>query len=142
MEKTRLPGQWPEIQNEDRGKILDENTYYEECLTYALDIGWIQASEKDLLIEKHLKPIYQKYLNIIQEVTAELQKEKDSGTTIEKIIEKLNYILERTKRIGSTAPDNIIRSIDDYYRFSCTNNTYAEYAAMALYQFIAQNINQ
>lgn len=125
-----------------KGEILNEDEYYKECCEYALSTGWVKKKEKDILIKEYLKPIYQKYLEIIEETKNEIKLEKDPGTTIDEIIEKLNIILERTKRIGSTDPSNITRSIFDYYKFSCTQNTYIEYATMSLGQFIADTINQ
>lgn len=130
-------------QNEaPKGEVLNEQQYYQECVDYALSTGWVKKEEKDILIEKYLKPIYQKYLEAIEEVKDEIRSDEDSGTTIEELIEKLNIIMERTKRIGSTDPTNITRSIGDFYRWSCRQDHYTDYAATSLGQFIAQKINQ
>lgn len=125
-----------------KAEVLNEEKYYQECIEYALDTGFIKEKQVDILRDKYLKPIFQKYLDIMREVDDEIKLEEAPGPTIEKIIEKLNIIMERTKRIGSTDPGNITRSIKDYYDFSCKNDTYVEYAAMALYQFVADTINQ
>ena len=124
-----------------KGELLDEDQYYQDCVEYALSTGWVKKKEKNILKDKYLKPIYQKYLGLIEEVKNEIKTENNPGTTIEDIIEKLNLIMERTRRIGSTDPGNITRSIGDFYKFSCREDTYTEYAAMALYQFMAEIIN-
>ena len=143
----KVPEQKTENQNAnifENADILDEKEYYRACVEYALDIGWVKPKEKDELIEKYLKPIYQEYRTIIEQVKREMASDpdKDFGTTVEKIIKKLNLILERTKRIGSTEPNNIIRSIGDFYNFSCRKDEYTEYAADSLYWFIVRILNK
>lgn len=120
-----------------KGTILDEEEYYQNCIDYALRGGLVKEEQKETLKNDYLKPIYQKYLAVIEEVKQEMALESDTGTTLEKIIAKLNSIMESTRRIGSTDSGNIIRSIDDLYRFRCTSDSYTEYAAMALYQCIS-----
>lgn len=130
----------PEKIKKPKGELLNEDQYYGDCIEYALSTGWVKKKEKDIFKDKYLKPIYQKYLGLIEEVKNEIKTENNPGTTIEDIVEKLNLIMERTRRIGSTDPGNIIRSIRDFYKFSCREDTYTEYAALALCQTITEII--
>lgn len=125
------------IEQKEEGKVMDEKVYFDMCVEYAISTGWVKLKEKDVFIEKYLKPIYQKYLETIEEVKMEIASGPDKEILLKKIIKRLNHILERTARIGSTDPGNITRSIDDYYRMFCREDVYIEYAATSLAQFIS-----
>ncbi|MBI2046271.1 MAG: hypothetical protein HYT28_02535 [Parcubacteria group bacterium] len=122
-------------QKKERSRIRTEQEYVDKCIQYALSSGWAGEEQKDALIEKYLKPIYQKYLEIIED----LRTEKIPEDEIEKIISKMNDCLESTKRIGTTDPNNIIRSIEDYKNF-VAKDIYTEYALKSLLEFVSATI--
>lgn len=115
--------------------IQSEQDYIDNCVQYALSGGWVKETEKDILIDKYLKPIYQKYLEVI----ADLKKEMTNANELAAIITKMNFCLETTRRIGSTDPNNILRSIQDIKRSA--QDTYSEYAIASLAQAIAEIVN-
>ncbi|KKU52001.1 MAG: hypothetical protein UX72_C0011G0045 [Parcubacteria group bacterium GW2011_GWA2_47_10] len=96
-------------EREDKSRVRTEQEYVDMCVQYALSIGWVKEAQKDFLIEKYLKPIHRKYLEIIEE----LRKEKVPEDDLAKTVLRMNNCLESTRRIGSTDPENIIRSIED-----------------------------
>jgi len=120
----------------DESRIIDENTYIDMSVDYALMTGWVKPEKKHILIDNYLKPIYQKYTEVINEVTTEVAAEADAEILLKTIIKRLNQILEPTRRIGSTEDNNITRSIYDYRDRLCQSNTYLEYAATSLADFI------
>lgn len=122
----------------DESKIIDESMYIDMCVDYALKTGWVRPEQKDILIEQYLKPIYQKYTEILNEVKSEVAAETDVETRIKTIIKRLNHILERTQRIGSTDHNNITRAIYDYRDRFCQSDEYLEYAATSLADFISE----
>ena len=122
---------------ETSNKLKGKTEYFKEGVDYTLDMGYVQPEEKEILIKKYLRPIYREYIKVLQEVKKELNQESEPYITIDKVIEKLNPILERTRRIGCTDPSNILREIEDYSRFAC-NETYTGYAAESLYEKVAE----
>lgn len=124
----------------EEGKIIDEGAYLDICVEYALHAGWVKPEGKDILVEQYLKPIYRKYIEVIEEVKAEIgteQSKQYEKTDLKTIIREVNHILEQTQRIGSTANENITRGIDDYCKMFCRKGTYLEYATTSLAQFIS-----
>ena len=119
-------------------KIIDEDTYLNMCVDYALKTGWVRSKQKNVLIEQYLKPIYRKYIEVLDEVKEEIATEEDAETRIGMIIRKLNLILEGTQRIGSTDHNNITREIYDYRDRLCRTDEYLEYAATSLADFISE----
>lgn len=120
---------------EKMAKVISEKDYIDKCVGYALDIGWVKEKQKELFIKKYLKPIYQAYLEILED----LKKEKLSQEETEDIIRKLHYCLYATRRIGSTEADNIIKTIQDYLRDPKTEA--AEYALMWFYDELVKILN-
>lgn len=118
----------PEINKETEKKcqVQTEQEYIGMCIEYALSTGWVKEQQKDILVEKYLKPIYQKYLEIIEE----LRNEEIPEGELAKIIIRMNNCLEATRRIGSTDPENIIKSIEDLKNQA--KDEYAEYALTSL----------
>ena len=126
----KIPDSKPEKTELD---IQSEQEYFDMVLDYALDLGWVKKEEKEVLIEKYLKPIYQEYTKIIKE----LGDEGDvTDEEMKKAVEKMNLCLEATRRIGATDPANIIRTIDDLRRMS--GNIYVEYAIASLRIIISE----
>lgn len=123
---------------ETSSKLKGKTEYFNECVDYALRTGFVKPKQKKILIKDCLRPIYREYIKLLREVKKELDQESEPYITIDKVIEKLNPILERTERIGSTDPNNILRSINDFYQYSCRNETYTEYAAKSLYDKVAE----
>lgn len=119
------------------GEIMDEVTYLNTCVKYALNTGWVKPEQEELLKEEYLRPIYQKYSKLIGEVKEEIAAEPDSAEQLSKITLRLNHILERTQRIGSTDFNNIIKSINDYRDRFCQSDTYLEYSATSLADFVS-----
>jgi len=119
---------------EEESRIRTENEYIDAAVHYALSCGWVKEEQKDLLIEKYLKPIYQKYLEIIDD----LRKEKVPEKELANIILRMNNCLESTHRIGSTDPDNIIRTIKDSRNRA--RDEYTEYALTSLLEFVSDII--
>ena len=122
----------PDKEREEKSRIRTEQEYVAMAVEYALSTGWIKEPQKDFLIEKYLKPIHGKYLEIIEE----LRKEKVPEDDLAKIILRMNSCLESTRRIGSTDPDNIIRSIED--RRNQAQDNYTEYALTSLLDFVSE----
>lgn len=129
-------------ERESAPQILSEDEYFNQCVEYGTGLGWIKPGEKDILIEKYLSPIHQKYLELIGEVKQEVSQQEDGEAILASVIKKLNICLEQTKRIGCTDPQNILRSIADYYRFACQDETYTEYAVHLLHQTITQVLSK
>lgn len=127
----KLPDNNKEIKAE-QSSIRTEEEYIKKCVDYALSIGWVQEKDKDNLIDNYLKPIHRKYLEIIEEI----RKEEVSNNELEIIIGKMNNCLIFTRRIGSTAPDNIIRSIQDAVERA--RDDYVEYALSSLLGIVRQ----
>lgn len=119
-------------------EMMNENEYIDMCVEYALKTGWVNPEQKDILIEEYLKPIYNKYIEVINEVKSEISAEKDAAELLKTLIKRLNHILERTRRIGSTDHNNIIRSIYDYRNRFCQSDDYVEYAATSFGDFISE----
>ena len=122
----------------DESKMIGESAYVNACVDYALKTGWVKPEQKDILINEYLRPIYRKYVEVIQEVKDEVAAESDAKEVLKTIIRRLNHILERTHRIGSTDHNNITREIYDYLNMFCRSETYLEYAATSLADFISK----
>jgi hypothetical protein len=118
---------------------MQEEDYYKRCVDYALETGWVQPEEKPVLIDKYLRPIYQAYAAVIQEIEPFLEEDKECGETLDSVVKSVNPVLERTERIGSAMPSDIMRSIRDYVTFSCTK-FYEEYAATVVRNKIGEVI--
>ena len=125
-------------ETKDGVQKIDESTYLDMCVDYALKTGWVKPEQKDVLVNEYLKPIYQKYLEVIDELKTEVAAESDAKEVHEAIIKRLNYILERTHRIGSTDHNNITRAIYDYRDRFCRSDMYLEYAATSLADFVSE----
>ena len=122
---------------ETSSKLIGKTDYFKEAVDCALRTGWVKPEQKESLIRDYLRPIYREYIKVLQEVKKELNQESEPYITIDKVIEKLNPILERTRRIGSTEPGNILREIEEYIQFAC-KETYSVYAAETLAIKIAE----
>jgi len=122
--------------------ILNETEYFDQCAEYALAGGWIKPEEKDTLIQKYLRPIHQKYLELIEEIRREVMQRENGEEILASVIEKMNTCMKATQRIGSTDPGNILRSIAECYRFNCKTETYAEYAVNSLHSTIAEVLSR
>ena len=118
-------------EREERPRVRTEQEYIEACVAYALSTGWIKENEKEVLVKKYLKPIHGKYLEIIDD----LRKEDVLAKKLARIIERLNNCLDATRRIGSTDPNNIIRTIEDARNRAQWG--YEEYALGMVSDFIA-----
>lgn len=121
-------------EREEKPRVRTEQEYVDTVVQYALSTGWVKEAEKDILVEKYLKPIYRKYLGIIEE----LRKEEIPESELSKIIMRMNNCLESTRRIGSTDPNNIIRSIEDSRNRA--QDEYTEYALTSLLDFVSEAI--
>lgn len=123
-------------------KIISKDAYIQMCVDYALRVEFVKENEKDILIREYLEPIYQEYTETITEVRSliaeEFKSEDDQTLVMDLIVNRLNAILESTKRIGSTDTNNIIRSIEDFYRHACTTESHVEVAAGGLKDFIVK----
>src|SRR3989344_4872304 len=115
----------------EKSSIQTEQEYIDECVRYALSGGWVKEAKKDILVDDYLKPIYRKYLGIIEDLRKEKVPERELGM----IILKMNYCLEATRRIGSTDPNNIIRSIEDFRNQA--RDEYTEYALTSLLDYVS-----
>ncbi len=124
----------PNKEREEKSRIQTEEEYIDMGVQYALSRGWVKETEKDILVEKYLKPIYRKYLEIIEE----LRKEEVPESEVAKIVLRMNYCLEATRRIGSTDPNNIIRSIEDWKNQA--RDEYTEYALTSLLDLVSEVI--
>lgn len=122
-------------------EIIEEAGYIDECVCYALDTGWVKETDRSLFIDSYLKPIHEQYIKVIQEVRIEITGKDDIEERMQKLIKRLNSILSRTERIGSTDPNNIIRSVHDYIRMFC-RDVYEEYAAQMLANKIGECVYQ
>lgn len=116
----------------EKSKVMSEGDYFSMATEYALGSGWVKENEKDILKEKYLQPIFAKYLETIEELKAE--KDKISEEELSDAIYWLNQCLEATRRIGSTEPKNILRTVLDCKRLA--RNDYSQYAVMAMYELI------
>ena len=127
LEKTEKPF-WPTSEEmkkeiEEKSKLISEEDYLKNSIDYAISGGWVKADDVKNLENNYLKPIYQLYLEIIEDV----KKEKDlSEEDLKNTIRYLNYCLEATRRIGSTDSVNIFRTIADDYKSS--DNRFVKYA--------------
>lgn len=99
-------------------ELISEEDYLKKCTEYAMSTGWVKPEEKDLLINKYLKPIYK----CCMEILSDIRDYEIKGNDYNKIIEKLNLCLESTRRIGSTSSENILRTIKDFDKIS-TNDS-------------------
>ncbi|OGM00859.1 hypothetical protein A2480_00925 [Candidatus Uhrbacteria bacterium RIFOXYC2_FULL_47_19] len=126
------------VKPKDESKIIDESMYVDLCVNYALNTGWVQPEQKNILTEQYLKPIYKKYTEVLDEVKSEVAADTDAETRIKIITKRLGHILERTRRIGSTDRNNITREIYDYRDSFCQSDEYLEYAATSLADFISE----
>jgi len=111
---------------------MSEQEYLDMAVKYALSVGWVKEKEKDILINDYLKPIYAKYLEIIKD----LHQEGLAVGDITKIVTKMNRCLEATRRIGSTEPNNIVRTIRDYQL--AAKNNHEEYALTLLSHIVSE----
>src|SRR3989338_5732874 len=125
------------IEPKEEDKIMDETAYFNLCIGYALSTGWVKPEQKEILIGQYLKPIYQKYTQVLEEVGKEIALESDGEMKLKMIIKKLNHLLDRTKRIGSTDHNNITKSIYEYCDRFCQGDDHLEYATTALSDFIS-----
>jgi len=125
-------------ESKNESKIVDESAYINACVDYALKTGWVKPEQKDLLINEYLLPIYRKYVEVIKEVKGEVAAETDAKEVIKIVIRRLGHILDSTHRIGSTDHNNITRAIYDYRDRFCKSDTYLEYAATSLADFISE----
>lgn len=121
---------------------MSKDAYIQMCVDYALRMGFVKEDQKEVLVKEYLEPIYQEYAETIAEarslVAEEFKSEADQILIMDLIVNRLSAILESTKRIGSTDPDNVIRSIEDFYRHACTTEAHIEAAAGGLKDFIAK----
>lgn len=113
--------------------LISENDYIQKSVDYALSIGWVKESQKTQLIEKYLRPVYKHSLDIVCDVK---KNGLEEGEEFDRVIRKLNWCLEATRRIGSTDPTNILRTIADYRRNVRSNEE--EYAVDSFYEFVAK----
>jgi aspartyl/asparaginyl-tRNA synthetase len=118
----------------EKDEQIDEATYMAECVEYALEMGFVKEEDQKRLEESYLKPIHQIYRQAIAEVMSEIGDEQNTEEFKTLLTKRLNAILERTKRIGTTDPNNIMRSISDYISWACKTDTYIEYASECLAQ--------
>ncbi len=125
-------------ESKNDGKVIDESAYVNACVDYALKTGWVKPEQKDILINGYLLPIYHKYDEIINEIKGEIATEPNAEETLKTITRRLGHILDRTRRIGSTDPDNIRHSIYDYRDMFCQSDMYLEYAITSLADFISE----
>lgn len=125
----------PDFNQEEEAKshVRTEREYIAMGVEYALSTGWVKKVQKDVLVEKYLKPIHKKYREIIEELKNEKEvSEKD----LKVVVRWLNYSLESTRRIGSTDKDNVIMTIEDYR--DRVPYPYAHYAVESLLEFIKE----
>jgi len=127
---TELP---PDLDREKdkKSRVKTEREYIDMCVQYAQSTGWVKGTDVDVLIDKYLRPIYKKYSEII----SDLQRDKVPENELAKIILRMNNCLEATKRIGSTDPNNIIKSVEDSRNRARDVNT--EYALTSLFDLIS-----
>ncbi|HEU0050924.1 MAG TPA: hypothetical protein VFQ60_02610 [Patescibacteria group bacterium] len=111
-------------------KITTEMEYVDAAVKYALSVGWVRETQRNLLIEKYLRPIYRKCLEIMEEI----KKEHPEPEEWADVVRWLNAALEATWRIGSTDPQNILRGL--YTDYKRARNFLTSYAMLALYEFI------
>lgn len=129
----------PEKENTE--KLMTEEEYINLCVDYALNGGWVKENQKDLLINKYLKPIYIEAARVLEEVKPEIEKElsipyvKSSKKELNFVITKLNTCLNATRRIGSTDPNNILRAIKDGTR---TPLYWSRHVAEAMYEKVSE----
>jgi hypothetical protein len=121
---------------------MDREEYYQTCVEYALSTGWLAEGEEKMLREKYLGPIFEKYKEIIEEVEPFLKEDDEAEISLQRLTDKLDPILDRTKRICCTDPSNIIKSIRDYRYFHCSKNYYEEYSATVLLRRISELLFQ
>jgi hypothetical protein len=126
-----MKGKEPKFRQEKRN-VQTEEEYIAAAVEYALSGGWVKKEQEGILVEKYLKPIYGKYLEIIEE----LKKREISKEELEMIIIKMNSCLESTRRIGSTDPQNIIRTIEAWRNDAQDVDT--EYALTSLLDFVSE----
>lgn len=129
----------PNPEQEDVEHLMTEEEYINLCVTYALNGGWVEENQKDLLINKYLKPIYSEAVRVLEEVTPEVEKEKDPVWSTQEIknfvVAKLNTCLNATRRVGSTDSNNILRTIKDGTK---TGSTWSRYVAEAMYEKVSE----
>ncbi len=133
-EKEQLRSEYRDFTSETQ--IIPEDEYFDFCVNHALEGGWVKKEEKEILIKNYLKPIYQEYLKVIEEVKTELEKEENSEKRTELLMKRLNLCLFITRRIGSTAPGNILRTINDDIKFS--RDEWIRYALEAMEEKIRE----
>lgn len=126
-EQWYIPTYPGDEQWEKMTKIIPEQEYIDKCVAYALDLGWVKEDRKESFINQYLKPIHKAYLEILED----LKKENLPEDEIKDIVRKLHYCLHATRRIGSTDPENIIKTIEDHLRNPKTEEV--EYALLWFY---------
>lgn len=129
-------------ENKNEVKMFEEADYIKAATDYALAVGWVRPEQIPILIEHYLKPIHKKYRDLVAEVAEAIEQESEPDIQMETIIRRLNAILDATRRIGSTDPANIGRSIFDYRSRFCRSNVYLEYAANSLAETISKVLSQ
>jgi hypothetical protein len=115
---------------EEVPELITEEGYIEMVVSYALSGGWVTENQKDLLIEKYLKPLYKHAQEILEDVK---KNGLDDPSDLPRIIRKLNWCLEATRRIGSTESSNILKTITDYKQTLKSDEE--EYAVSSFYEF-------
>jgi hypothetical protein len=97
-------------------QLFSEREYIEMCTKESIGGGYLEESDRDMLITRYLKPLYQAAQEILEEVdeNTSVESEPDFAPYRNRIVRNLRSCLSATTRIGVTDPNNILRSIREY----------------------------
>jgi len=135
-ESRENPTSIPPEQESGVGEI-SETAFVAQAVDYALSAGWVKKEQEQLLVEKYLRPIFAAFevalseLDSIDEVTPEEKA---------RVKARLITCLEATRRVGSTDPQNIIRSIE--VRRDEAPDIYTEHVLTSFLEDVAHIVNQ
>lgn len=137
--EKELTNQEPNPEKENKQKLMSEEEYLNLCVDYALKTGWVKEDQKDNLINNYLKPIYQEAVNILQDIEKELKKNPEPFSYQEGlhfVIGRIEMCLKTTRRIGSTDPENILRSLQD--NINASQYYWSRHVAEAMYEKVSE----
>ncbi len=137
----------PLFSGQEPGKdvaIILEEEYFSECLDFAQKNNHLSPEQLEEIREKYLIPIYRKYQEVIKVVEMEIEKTEEEGSSLSSgmVIEVLNGILKKTRKIGTFHFQEIIKLIFEYYHTKCGKEIYCQHAALSLAHFIAGLLEQ
>ena len=96
----------------ERLGLRTRESYFGSAQQKALETGFIREHEIPEFLGRYMTPIYDAYLATVEELATSTQDEQVLRDTVR----NMNACLDRTLRIGSTEPENILRGMGDVVR--------------------------